>query len=116
FMNRQHSISRFKVRVVALGEFLQFLFCRLGLLWGNGCLCQKGKSRSVVGSLLQNLGRFLESLTRLAYSEIDQGKLVATVQILGSELARLQQVRPRSQGYAFVRPHGPTTSVGNSIS
>src|SRR5207253_1608946 len=51
----------------------------------------------------------------LPYSEIDQGKLVAIVQILGSELARLQQVRPRSQGYTFVRPHCPATSVGNGI-
>src|SRR5437868_15517283 len=89
FTDRERSVSDFKIRVVVLREFLQLLFCRLALLRRDGCLRQNGKSRSVAGSLLQNLGRFLENLIRPAYSEIDQGKLVAIVQILGSELARL---------------------------
>src|SRR5438132_3537427 len=97
-------------------EFLQLLFCRLVLFHRKGCLRQKGKSRSVVGCLLQNLGRFLEGLIRLAYSEIDLGKLVATVQISWSELARFHEKRYCSQGCAFVRPHCPATSVGSSIS
>ena len=115
FTNRHHRVRHFNVRVVLLGEFLQLLFCRLVLLRGNRCLRQKGKSWSVVRRLLQNLGRFLECIIWLAYSEIDQGKLVAIVQILGSELARFQEERRRPQGRAFVRPHCPATSVGNGI-
>src|SRR6266480_4403718 len=115
FTDPQRCVCYFYVRVVVLREFLQLLFRRLGLLRGNGCLRQKGKSWSIVGCLLQNLGRFLEGLVRPACSEIDQGKLVAIVQILGSELARFQEKRRRPQGRSFVRPHYPATSIGNGI-
>src|SRR5437660_4564588 len=77
FTDRERCVSHFQVRVVVLREFLQLPFCRLVLLRSNGCLRQNGKSRSVVGGLLQNLGRFVESVIRLAYSWIDQGKLMA---------------------------------------
>jgi hypothetical protein len=115
FTDRQRRISNLKVRVIVLREFPQLLFCCLILLRGNRSLRQKGKSRSVIGRLVQNLGRFLKRLVRLTYSEIHLGKLVAIVQIRGGKLPRLQQVRARSQGHAFVRPHGPRTSVGNGI-
>src|SRR6476660_471467 len=105
--DRQRCVSHFKIRAIALREFLQLLFCRLALLRGDGCLRQNGKSRSVAGGLLQNLGGFPESLTRLPYSEINQGKVVAIVQILRSELARFQEKRRRLQRDAFVRPHCP---------
>src|SRR4029077_5022731 len=108
-------VSYSNVRVVVLREFLQLLFCRLLLLRSNGCLRQNGQSRSPSGGLLQNLGRFLESLIRLPYLEINPGKLVAIVRILGSELARFQEKRRRPQGHSFVRPHCPATSVGDSI-
>src|ERR1700747_684629 len=97
FTERQGCASYFNVMVVVLREFPELLFCRLLLLRSNGCLRQNGQGRSASGGLLQNLGRFLESLIRLPYLEINQGKLVAIVQILGSELARFQENRRRPQ-------------------
>jgi hypothetical protein len=69
----------------------------------------------VVRRLFQNLCRFLESLLRLVYSDIDKRKLVTIVQVFGCEFLRFHQERSRPQGCPFGRPHCTATSIGHSI-
>ena len=65
--------------------------------------------------LFQNLCCFLESLLRLAYSDVDKRKLVAIIQVVGRGFLRFDQERSCPQGCPFGRPHCTATSIGYRI-
>ena len=69
----------------------------------------------MVRGLFQNLCRFLESLLRLGYSDIDERELVAIIQVFGCQFLRFHQERSRPQGCAFGRPHCTAMSIGHRI-